>query len=73
MYRRPGRQSAELGLEGSCDHLVVWLSGTEWSSGHIQLKPLRWYRLCVTWTHLTNRPLLYIDGRVEPLFTGGLK
>lgn len=73
MYRHPGSQSAELGLEGRCGHLVVWLSGTEWSSGQVQLSPLHWYRLCVTWTHRTNRPLLYIDGRVEPLVTGGVK
>ena len=72
MYRHPEVQYAELGLGGSRGHLVVWLLGTEWTAPQVKLGLLQWYSLCLTWSHLKDRPALYINGNLVDMTAGGI-
>ncbi|KAM7398262.1 hypothetical protein PAMA_006254 [Pampus argenteus] len=62
MYRHPEVQHAELGLGGDGGRLVVWLFGVEWTTLPTDLIPTQWHSLCLTWSHMKDRPVLYING-----------
>ncbi|KAF3705649.1 Adhesion G-protein coupled receptor G4 [Channa argus] len=63
MYRHPVNQYVELGMGGKQGHLVVWLFGGEWTT-QIVLVPSQWYSLCLTWSHVKDRPALYVNGNL---------
>ncbi|XP_056911388.1 adhesion G-protein coupled receptor G4 isoform X2 [Takifugu flavidus] len=67
MYRHPEVQYTELGFGGRDGLLLVWLFGKEWSTRPIVLDSSRWYMICLTWTHTTQKPNLYIDGIPEDI------
>lgn len=70
MYRHPEVQYTELGFGGRDGLLLVWLFGKEWSTRPIALDSSRWYMICLTWTHMTQKPNLYIDGIPEDIREG---
>lgn len=71
MYRHPEVQYTELGFGGKDGSLLVWLFGKEWSTRPFELDSSRWYMICLTWTHTTEKPILYIDGIPEDIIQGG--
>lgn len=64
MYRHPQSQYAELGLGGKQGCLVVWLCGEEWTTSQYHFHRSQWYSICLTWSHATHRPDVYVDGRL---------
>ncbi|KAM7374579.1 hypothetical protein PAMP_007226 [Pampus punctatissimus] len=62
MYRHPEVQYAELGLGVNGGRLVVWLFGVEWTTLPTNLDPTQWHSLCLTWSHMKDRPVLYVNG-----------
>ncbi|XP_061659980.1 adhesion G-protein coupled receptor G4 isoform X2 [Syngnathoides biaculeatus] len=67
MYHHPEVRCATLGLGGQEDALVVWLFGTEWTTPPLGLAPREWHSLCLTWSHIKDRPVLYINGTLTEL------
>lgn len=62
IYHHPDAQHVELGLGGERGRLVVWLLGTKWTTGQMDVSVSQWFPVCVTWSHRRDRPVLYIRG-----------
>lgn len=70
MYRHPEAQYAELGLGGKHGCLVVWLFGVEWTTPPMDFQSSQWYSLCLTWSHQSEKPALYVNGLSVNVTTG---
>ncbi|CAK6957240.1 adhesion G-protein coupled receptor G4 isoform X1 [Scomber scombrus] len=64
MYHHPEAQYAELSLGGKQGRLVVWLFGMEWTTLPITLHLAQWHSLCLTWSHMKDKPALYVNRKL---------
>lgn len=64
VYKAPGKSQIELGLEGTDEHLDVWL----FEKSHRlvrKLNPSQWHSVCLTWSGQAQRLRVYINGSVH--------
>lgn len=72
MYHHPEAPYAELSLGGKQRRLVVWLFGMEWTTLPINLHLDQWHSLCLTWSHMKDKPALYVNRKLLEIKAGGL-
>ncbi|XP_030251405.1 adhesion G-protein coupled receptor G4 isoform X2 [Sparus aurata] len=64
VYKAPGKSQIELGLEGTDEHLDVWL----FEKSHRLVRKLnlsQWHSVCLTWSGQAQRLRVYINGSVH--------
>lgn len=61
VYKAPGEENIELGLQGTSSGLDVWLLGKK---VHVEtnLKLYQWFSICITWSSRAQRLHVYING-----------
>lgn len=69
VYKAPGGNSVELGLQGTSSSLDVWLLGKK-VRVETRLELHQWYSICITWSRQAQRLHVYINGinqsRISP-------
>lgn len=69
VYKAPGAEKFELGLQGTSSNLDVWLLGKK-VRVETKLELHQWYSICITWSSRAHRLHVYINGinqrRISP-------